>query len=63
MDDAYVIITIGLCIFAFLAVLLGIGSFYGGDWQTVAQGVTQFILLIVGFCFAAVVVVRIMERK
>jgi len=63
MDDAYVVIAIVLCVFAFLAVLLGIGQFYGGEWNTVAQGVAEFIMLIMGFCFAAIVIVRLMGRK
>ncbi len=62
MDEMYVIIGIGLCVFAFLAILLGLGEFYGGDWETVAQGVTKFILIIVGFSFAAYVLVRLGRR-
>ena len=63
MDELYAIVGIGICIFSFLAILLGIGEFYGGDWQTVAQGVTSFILIVVGFAFGCFVLVKIMERK
>lgn len=63
MDEVYALIGIGLCIFCFLAVLLGIGEFYGGDWQLVAQGVTKVILIIVAFAFACFVLVKIMGRK
>ncbi len=63
MDDMAAIVSIGVCIFAFLAVLLGIGQFYGGDWQLVAQGVAQFMLLVVAFSFGAFVLIRIMGRR
>jgi len=63
MDDLYAIIGIGLCVFAFLIIMLGIGSFYGGDWETVSQGVTKFILLIVGFAFGAYVLVNLMGKR
>jgi len=63
MDEAAAVIIIGLCIFAFLLVLLGIGEFYGGQWSLVAQGVVKFILIILGVCFAAFVLVKLMEKK
>jgi len=63
MDEMYAIIGIGLCVFAFLAILLGMGSFYGGDWETVSQGVTKFILIIVGFSFACYVLVNLMGKR
>ena len=63
MDEMYAIIAIGLCIFAFLIILLGLGSFYGGNWELVAQGVTKFLLIIVGFSFAAYVLVNLMGRR
>ncbi len=63
MDEAFAIITIGISIFLFLLVLLGIGSFYGGDWNTVAQGVAKFILLIVGFCFGMYILVTVINRR
>jgi hypothetical protein len=63
VNEAYAIIGIGICIMLFLLVLLGIGEFYGGDWNTVAQGVAKFILLIVGFAFGAYVLVKLLERR
>lgn len=62
MDDAFAIIAIGLSIFIFLVILLGIGEFYGGAWSSIAQGVAPFILLIVAFCFGAFILVRVMRR-
>jgi hypothetical protein len=62
MDDTYALIAIGLCIFAFLLVLLGVGSFYGGDMNTIAIGVTKFILLIVAFAYGAFIVWRLMKK-
>lgn len=62
MDDMYVLVSVGLCIFVFLAILLGIGQFYGGQWNIIAQGVVKFILLIVAFAFAALVIVRLMKK-
>lgn len=63
MDELYALIGIGICIFAFLLVLLGIGSFYGGDWELIAQGISKFILIIVGFAFGSYVLVKVLERK
>ena len=63
MDELVSIVIIGFCIFSFLLVLLGIGEFYGGNWQLIARGVTQFILIIVGFAFGCFVLVKIMERR
>ena len=63
MDEMYAVIGIGICVFAFLAILLGMGSFYGGDWETVAQGVTKFILIIVGFSFAVYVLMKLMGKR
>ena len=63
MDEAYAVITIGISIFLFLLVLLGIGEFYGGEWSTVAQGVAKYILLVVGFAFGIYVLVKLMGRR
>lgn len=63
MDEMYAVLGIGLCIFVFLVILLGLGSFYGGDWELVAQGVTKFILIITGFSFAVYVLVKLMGRR
>ena len=63
MDDAAAIVTIGICLFAFLLVLLGLGEFYGGEWQLIAQGVATFMLLIVAFAFGAFVLVRVINKK
>jgi hypothetical protein len=63
MNEAAAIVGIGISIFAFLLVLVGIGSFYGGDWQLVAQGIAQFILIVVAICFGFFVLVKIMERR
>lgn len=62
MDDMFAVIGIGLSIFAFLLVLLAVGDYLGGQWQTIAQGVTPFILLIVGFALGCFVLVRWMRR-
>lgn len=60
MDDVYVLIGIGLSIFAFLLMLLGIGAYAGGDWDTVAKGITPFILIITGFAFACFILWRLL---
>lgn len=62
MDDIYQPLTVGLAAFLFILVLTGIGSFYGGDWQLVAQGVTMFILIIVGFYVGAWVLFQLIGR-
>jgi len=57
------IIAIGLTIFIFLAVLLFLGQFYGGTWETVAQGVSKFVLIIVVFAYAIYALVAILRRR
>lgn len=63
MDDIFQPIVVGLCIFIFALILTGIGSFYGGDWETVAQGVTMFLLIIVGFYYGALVLMKVLGRN
>ena len=63
MDELNAIVIIGICIVAFLLIMIGVGEFYGGDWQTIAQGVSSFILIIVGFAFGSFVLVKVMERR
>ena len=63
MNEMFAVIGIGLCVFAFLLILLGIGSFYGGDWELVAQGVSKFILIVVGFAFASYILVNLMGKR
>jgi len=63
MDEMFAVVGIGLCLFAFLLVLLGLGSFYGGEWEIIAQGVTKFMVLVVGFAFGAYVLFKIMGRR
>jgi hypothetical protein len=63
MNEMYAVVGIGLCIFVFLAFLLGLGSFYGGQWEAVSQGVAKFILLIVGFAIGAFVLIRVLGRR
>lgn len=63
MNELYAVLSIFICIFVFLLLLLGLGSFYGGDWEVVAQGVTQFIVIVTVFAFAAYVLVKVMERR
>ena len=62
MDDIYQPLTVGLAALLFILVLTGIGEFYGGDWQTVAQGVTMFILIIVGFYVGAWTLMQLIGR-
>lgn len=63
MDELYAVLSIGVCIFLFLLVILALGSFYGGSWELIAQGVTPFILLIVGFSFGAYVLIKLLESR
>lgn len=62
MDDIFQPLAVGLVALLFILVLNGIGSFYGGDWVTVAQGVTGFILIVVGVFVAAWVLMQITRR-
>jgi TM2 domain-containing membrane protein YozV len=63
MDDMMAVIIIGICVFAFLGAMLGIGQFYGGEWNIIAQGVAKFILLIVAFSFGCFVLVRLANKR
>lgn len=63
MDEMLSLVIVGLCIAAFLIILLGVGSFFGGDWELVAQGVASFIMVIVGFVYGCIVVTIVMGKK
>lgn len=62
-NEMYAAIGIGVCITAFLAILLGIGDAYGGDWQTVAQGVATFTIIIVAFAIGCYVLFNLVSRR
>jgi hypothetical protein len=62
MNEMYAVLAIGLSIFSVLAVLVGLGQAYGGSWAVVAQGVTTFILIIVGFVTGCFVLVQLIKR-
>jgi hypothetical protein len=61
--DPVTIVFIYIAYFAFLLFLLGFGEVQGGEWQTVAQGVAKFSLLIVGFASAVWVIVGLLGRR
>lgn len=63
MDEAYALIGIGLAFFSLLIIIMGVGTFYGGEWELVAQGLTQFMLLAVAFSFGVYVVVKVMGKR
>lgn len=63
MDDVYALVGIGLCIFAFLLLLLGIGAWLGGDWEAVATGITPFILIITGFAYGCFILWRLVTGR
>lgn len=63
MDDVYAIIGIGLSIFAFLLLLMGIGAYAGGDWETVAIGITPYMIIITGFAFACFILWRLITGR
>lgn len=62
MDELLSLLIIGVCIFIFLLVVLAMGSYLGGQWELIAQGVTQVILLIVGFAYGTYVLIKVMRR-
>jgi hypothetical protein len=57
------VVAIGICILAFLAILLAFGEFYGGTWQIVAQGVAKFTIVITVFALAVYVAVYLAGRR
>ena len=61
--DVVTIIFIYIAVFCFLLFLLAFGKVQGGEWETVAQGVTKFSLLIVVFATAVLVIVKLIGRK
>lgn len=62
MSEAYQIVAIGLSILAFLLILLSLGAWAGGNWEAISQAVSSLILVIIGFCFAAYVLMNLMRR-
>lgn len=62
MDDMFAVVGIGLSVCIFLLILLGIGEFYGGSWNTIAQGVAPFILLVTVFALGCYVLVRWLNK-
>lgn len=62
MDELFQVITVGLAVFLFSLFLLGIGSFAGGSWEPVAQGVAAFLLIVVGIYMAALTLLRLTKR-
>lgn len=45
-NEMLAVIIIGLVIFAFCLVLLAFGSFYGGNWEIVAQAVAKYVVVL-----------------
>lgn len=64
MDNPVLVIAVvGLCIFIFLAFLVGYGQMMGGNWLQVSRGVTSFIVVIVVFMVAALTIVVLARRR
>lgn len=63
MNEMFAVLGIGIALGCFLLVILALGSFAGGDWEAVAQGVTLFFAIIVTFCLGAFGLVKVMERR
>ena len=61
--DPVPIILIYIAVFVFLLFLLAFGEVQGGEWQTVAQGITKFSLLIIAFTSAVFVIVKLVGRR
>lgn len=58
------VVVVGVCIFAFLAIMLVFGFYYGGDtWNTVAQGVAKFIIVITVAIMAFFVIIHLAGRR
>jgi hypothetical protein len=62
-DEMLGLILIGVCIFIFLAIIVFFGSFYGEPWNTVAQGVAKFIIIITIFAYGVYIVVHLAGRR
>ena len=62
MDEAFSLLGVGLSVFAFAVILLCLGTYAGGNWEAVSQGITLFLLIVVGFFFAAYVLKNVMEK-
>lgn len=61
-DLALKVIVVGICIFAFLAIMLVFGSYYGDPWNAVAQGVAKFIIVITICIMAFIVIAHLAGR-
>lgn len=62
-DEILAPVLIGLAIFAVALIVMAMGEFYGSGWNTVAQGVTTFTIVIVIFAFAAYVLIKYLGRR
>ena len=65
MADEHVLAVIGICvaIFGFLAVMLGVGSYFGGSWIPVTNGVAKYIFVITCFGLGAYVLFYLVGRR
>ena len=62
MDELYALFTAGLSIFIFALILLGLGSYAGGNWEAISQGITVFLFIVIGFFYAAYILVNVMRK-
>ena len=62
MDEAFALVGVGLCVFAFCIILLGLGSWQGGNWEAIAQAVISVVGLIAAIFLAAFVLKNIIDR-
>jgi hypothetical protein len=62
-NNILAVIGILIAIFSFLLVLLGIGQYFGGSWNDVAQGVAKFILVITVFALGVYTLFYLVGRR
>ena len=62
MEEAYALVGVGLSVFAFALILLALGTYAGGNWEAISQGISVFLMIVVGFFFAAYVLKNVMEK-
>lgn len=57
-DEVFTVVVVGLSVLIFSLILLGLGSWYGGNWEAVAQGIVAFMGVVVAFYVAAMVLIK-----
>lgn len=60
-DEVFTVVVVGLAVLIFSLILLGLGSWYGGNWEAVAQGIVAFMGIVVAFYIGALALIKFVK--